>query len=125
MRRMMFSRPPRRTFVASSALWLLATLLPSTVRALSLRRTQPPPPAPGWWDWLRENLCHVKPSVNARDLYSQGVVLRSRGDYQGAIEKWEQLQRLRNAGEWGPRAKAHVDRAKRILELQRAAAPAP
>lgn len=54
-----------------------------------------------------------------RELYSQGVVLYSRGAYGEAIDKWSEILELPGAGEWTDRAKSHIARAQRILEMMK------
>lgn len=54
-----------------------------------------------------------------RELYSQGVVLYSRGAYGDAIDKWSEILELPGAGEWTDRAKSHISRAQRILEMMK------
>ena len=52
-----------------------------------------------------------------RQLYSEGVVLYSRGSYEEAIAKWNEVLELPGAGEWATRAKSHIERAKNVLKL--------
>lgn len=65
---------------------------------------------------------HLDPAEGAklgRDLYSQGVVLYSRGAYAEAIAKWSEILELPGAAEWSDRAKSHIARAQRIMEIMK------
>jgi len=53
----------------------------------------------------------------ARRLYSEGVFLYSQGRYTEAIEKWSEVTRLPDTGEWGARAVRGIERAQTIFNL--------
>ncbi len=63
---------------------------------------------------------HLDPSkaqTRGRELYSEGVLLYSKGQYQDAIDKWSELATIPGAGEWATKARNNIERAKKILEL--------
>lgn len=57
----------------------------------------------------------VDPQV--RQLYSEGVALYSRGEYQKAIDKWTKLLAHPNAGSLADKTSGHIARAKGVLDL--------